>query len=543
MTLRYRLGHAVMRPLVTWGERSFRRQSQDLEGVQRRKLNGLMRAIAATPAAQRFNLQADTDWQRFAERVPVSSYSDWKNDIEALRRDGTAMIDSPVTRFQPTSGSTSAIKWIPYTKRFLGELDSAIVPWLADLYRQFPDIRHGSHYWSLSWMPTDMREAGNAGLNDDMQLLSAGKRLLAAATQAVPETIALAPTSEQASFASLVMLVADRNLAVMSVWSPTFALTMLEQLGQWREQVADCLWRGHWGEQQQALGFLRCPRNMHQAQLLQQWDGVPNADFFRQLWPSLALISAWDTAAASRWAKVLHELMPHAGFQGKGLWATEGVVTFPYAGHHLLAYQSHYYEFEDLDNGQVIPSWQLRVGQQVAPVISTGSGFLRYRMGDCLQVSAMHDSVPALTFLGREDGVDLVGEKLSTLAAQQLLDQVAKDYAVKPVSLIALDDSDGKQRPGYVVLLEEQAHGRCKAIAESAERHLLDHFHYRLARSLNQLAAVRVVSATDMRDFYLQQCRERGMIEGNIKVEPLRRWPGITPQRLVPREQAEEVLA
>jgi hypothetical protein len=332
------------------------------------------------------------------------------------------MIDSPVARFQPTSGSTSAIKWIPYTKQFLAELDGAIAPWLADLYRQFPRIARGSHYWSLSWLPTDMRDDGHAELNDDMQLLSAGKRILAASTQAMPENVAMAPTSEGAAFASLVMLAADRHLAVMSVWSPTFALTMLEQLSQWRESVADCLDRGDWGNRQNELGFLSCPRNLIQARLLRDWSGELSADFFSKFWPDLALVSAWDTASASRWAGLLQAYLPQASFQGKGLWATEGVVTIPYAGQHVLAYQSHVYEFEDLDSGVVVPCWSLQKDQRVAPVISTGSGFMRYRMGDELRVSGFIGQVPTLTFLGREDGVDLVGEKLSTMTALNVLD-------------------------------------------------------------------------------------------------------------------------
>lgn len=535
MTLKHRLGHGVLKRLVAWGERGFRRNLGQLEAVQRRKHQGLMRKLAATPSAKQFDLDAETDWQRYVERVPVSSYADWASSIEQLRAGGDNLIDSPIARFQPTSGSTSAIKWIPYTKQFLSELDGAIVPWLADLYRQFPRIAQGSHYWSLSWLPTDMRDGGSADLNDDMQLLSAGKRLLAAATQAVPEQVALAPTSQDAAFATLVMMVADTQLAVMSVWSPTFALTQLEQLGAWREEIAECLERGHWGARADALGFLHCPRNLRQAALLRRWHGDPVPAFFRELWPSLALVSAWDTAAATRWAKVLHQYLPHAGFQGKGLWATEGVVTFPYRHQHLLAYQSHVYEFEDLDSGKVIPAWSLRVGQQVAPVISTGSGLLRYRMGDHLQVSGLVDTVPALTFLGREDGVDLVGEKLSSQTAQQLLDGIASSFPVHTVSLVALEESDDNGRPGYIVLLEHDDDAELECVVGYAEKKLQENFHYRLARSLNQLNPVRVIAAHDMRDYYLDQCRQRGMIEGNIKIEPLRRWDGALPQRLARR--------
>jgi hypothetical protein len=59
-----------------------------------------------------------------------------------------------------------------------------------------------------------------------------------------------------------------------------------------------------------------------------------------------------------------------------------------------------------------------------------------------------------------------------------------------------------------------------------AEDVLSAHFHYRVARDLGQLAPVSLCASADMREFYLHECRRRGMIEGNIKVEPLSFWRG-----------------
>jgi len=104
-----------------------------------------------------------------------------------------------------------------YTRRFLSELDQAICPWLGDLYQSYPDIRGGSHYWSLSWVPTSMRKELKGQINDDMKLLSAGKRLLASMTQSVPETVASADSSEDSRFATLAWLVADESLDTLEI--------------------------------------------------------------------------------------------------------------------------------------------------------------------------------------------------------------------------------------------------------------------------------------------------------------------------------------
>ncbi|MNG35244.1 hypothetical protein D3C84_1219330 [compost metagenome] len=61
---------------------------------------------------------------------------------------------------------------------------------------------------------------------------------------------------------------------------------------------------------------------------------------------------------------------------------------------------------------------------------------------------------------------------------------------------------------------------------------MLDNFHYRLARDLGQLVAARCIAQPQMRQLYLEQARARGMLEGNIKLEALRHWPGELPASL-----------
>lgn len=524
------LGHRLLRTLVTPGRRDFESRSHALEAVQRGLLDRWLRAVAPTAQGRRLGVRADWRWEDFAREVPVQRYADYAQAIEAQRGDARqALIGSPVMRYQPTSGSTSAVKWIPYTRQFLGELDAAITAWVGDLYRQFPQHIGGTHYWSLSWIPTEMRSQTAGDLNDDMQLLSFGKRLLAYLTQAAPQDIALAGTSDDSMFATLAWLMADVDLCFISVWSPTFALGALEQASRWRAELSDCLARGDWGARAPRMAGVRCPRSARAAALLRDWDGRLQPGFFATLWPRLALLSAWDTAAAAPWAAKLRALLPQASFQGKGLWATEGVVTFPFAGRYPLAYTSHVFEFEDAQDGRILAPWQLRAGQQVIPLLTTGSGLARYRMSDVVRVDGFMGRVPCLTFLGRNDGVDLVGEKIAATTAQELLDSLPE--GTLPVTLLAVDRSSGG-RPGYVLLVEAAAGQRSGLRAElgrQVEAGLLQHFHYRLARELDQLAPAACVALPAMRELYLEQCRQRGMIEGNIKIEPLRHWSGELP--------------
>ena len=147
--------------------------------------------------------------------------------------------------------------------------------------------------------------------------------------------------------------------------------------------------------------------------------------------------------------------MPNVQFEGKGLWATEGVVTIPYNDQYPLAYQSHFYEFEYLEGekqGQIVPSWQLKQGDVVSPLITSGNGLLRYCLDDCLKVTGFLEQIPCFEFQGRRFGVDLVGEKLAPETAQQLLSQLNETES-KAISLLAIDTQQ-QVKPFYCVLLK-----------------------------------------------------------------------------------------
>ncbi|MFP1683000.1 GH3 auxin-responsive promoter family protein [Alloalcanivorax sp. C16-1] len=527
-------GHRLLRLAAAPGARRFAAGLNAIERVQRQQLASLLRQVAASEEGRRRGVRADWSWEQFRDRLPVTGYDDWREAIEQGRAGGDGrLIDSPLVRHQPTSGSTSAMKWIPYSKRFLGELDAAISPWMADLYRRHPGLRRGGHYWSMSWIPTELRESLREDVNDDLQLMSLGKRLLAGATQTVPQSVSRARTSDDSLFATLAYLAADSRLSLISVWSPTFGLGLLDALAAWREELAGTLERGDWGERTEAMGGQRCPRSSWAAARLRAWDGQ-DPGFFQRLWPRLALVSAWDTSASAPWAERLRERLPQAGFQGKGLWATEGVVTIPYARRHLLAYRSHVYEFLDPEDDQVYAPWELRTGQRLIPLMSTGSGLLRYRLNDLVEVTGHLGTVPGLRFIGRLGSTDLVGEKLTGQAVRRALEQTDMPPRLAPVSVVAVDDS-GQGKPGYILLLDgepSRTDAEAARVAAALEQALCANFHYQLARNLQQLAPARCVARPGMHGFYLEQCRRRGMIEGNIKIETLQHWRGALPDAL-----------
>lgn len=486
----------------------YRQQANDLEGVQRQKLDLFLKQ----------HTSQSLSYEEFVEKYPLTHYRHWKEKIEQSRQSGKNCLGSgKIIRFQPTSGSSEALKFIPYTPSFLNELDEAIGLWLTNLYREHPQLKNSTHYWSVSWLPESQRKLlENSNLNDDSALLNVSKRVLSKITQSVPPEIALAESAEDAMFATAVFLVADKNLGMISVWSPTFALQLLDVIEQNQNEIVKVLRTGQW--KRHSLDYLKAPKSSEQSYKLQRLD-LKDPTAWTNLWSKLTLISSWDTASAERWANHLQDRVANVAFEGKGLWATEGVVTIPFNNRYPLSYQSHFYEFLSLESGQVVPSWGLKQGDIVSPVITTGSGLIRYVIDDELEVTGFYEKVPCFLFLGRKMTVDLVGEKIDQITAQKVLATFQQEDYV-PVSLLGIEFCEIK-KPHYVLLSEGNLVKQPSAV--ELDELLKENFHYELARNLGQLDEPEVKHVDDAWHYYKTLAMHNGMIEGNIKPEPLKK--------------------
>lgn len=510
------LSHRVLKLFCRQTDQRFQKQKNALQQVQHQKLDQILKTSTLAQAA------GVKDYEQFRQHFPVTRYAQWREKIHECRAQQSVLSTSKLVRYQPTSGSSEQIKFIPYTQAFLDELDAAIAPWLCSMYRKCSALGQGTHYWSVSWLPESQREVlKDENLNDDSALLGFGKRLLSKFTQTVPSDVSFTAQADDALFATLCYLVADQDLAMISVWSPTFALQLLEKLTEQADEIALVLETGQWQARAESLKSVKAPHDAARGALLRQLIEKDTLDY-QHLWPKLSLVSSWDTAGSKQWAQLLQSELPFAQFEGKGLWATEGVVTIPYDGLYPLAYHSHFYEFEYLageHHGEVIPSWQLKLNDLVSPVLTSGNGLLRYCLDDCLRVTGFYGQVPCFEFQGRRFGVDLVGEKLSPEVAHKLLTTLNQQH-IQAISLFAVDTQQ-QAKPFYAVLVEGEATSLLSV--DQIDQTLREHFHYELARDLGQLDQPQIFYVENGWEGYKQVVMREGMIEGNIKPEPLKK--------------------
>lgn len=472
---------------------------RDPERTQQRWLSDFLRANEGTAYGRAHQYRSITSVSEFRARVPIASYESltpWIERIEGGERE--VLTREPVLMLERTSGGVKGPKHIPYTQGLLSDFGAATGPWLDDLSLTFPRLFTTRQYWSLSPASRDpevTRGGLRIGLEDDTEYFDAATRFAMKRLFAVDGSVGRLREVEIWRTKTLEQLVAADDLGFISVWNPSFLTLLMEELVS------------RWASYAYPLPFKR------RAAIEDRFERA-GAFVGEAIWPRLQLISCWTDAWAAQALPGLRRFFPTTPFQGKGLLATEGVVSFPLWGlpAPVAAVTSHFLEFVSLDDERVFGVHELREGGAYAPVLTTRGGFARYRLADRVRCVGFHRRAPLLRFEGRLDrGSDLRGEKLNATFAENALRAALEEH---PASF-ALLAPELSSPPRYVVYLEGTSEPAL--LAAAVEQQLCEAMHYRYARELGQLGpvAAQLVSGGEQR--VLVELARRGQRLGDVK--------------------------
>ena len=398
------------------GEHRFHRALRDPAAVQWQQLRRYVRRHADTAFGRAHHFTKIDSPDAWRARVPISDPNDYQDWITRIASGESGVVTSePVQRLLPTGGSSGGRKLIPWTASLGTEFRTALDAWLGRLFRIRPDLRNGPAYWSLSpALPADNTTVP-IGFDDDSAYLGPLQKLIRP-TLVAPDALTRIQDVNRFRYLTARHLVACGAMRLVSVWHPSFFGNLLTTITDQRSTLIRDLAMG--GDGGSGLAALRLPPLPQRAACLER--STAPCD----LWPHLQLISCWTHGAALGPARHLHASCPGIAIQGKGLLATEGVVTIPYGLHHPLAVTSHVYEFID-EAGRCWWPHQLREGACYEVVLTTGGGLYRYRLGDLVRVTGTLGATPCFRFLRRRGEVsDLVGEKLDAAFVAQVLARV-----------------------------------------------------------------------------------------------------------------------
>lgn len=478
-------------------------RTEGLESNQLKWLLGCIRRNSATEYGKRYHfekIQTAFDFQRL---VPVISYDDISNLITDIAngRDNILFTGEAIA-FELTSGSTNKQKLIPYSAESIVDFRNAILPWLADIAAMY-GITSGKTYWAISpaTRQTEVTASGIPVGLPDAAYLGEDLTPFFLESSVVPSWVAQIQDVDEWQLVTLYFLVCCRDLNLISVWSPTFLLMLIDALDKRRKELESVLCYG--------VDKFTNPLPPDKSALAKLEHYYSLRDI-HVLWPELKAISCWSDASSARYAEKLQEYFTGIPIQPKGLLLTEGVVTVPDKGNWtVLTPDSGFYEFLDRDN-KIHLAHELTAGEAYEIIMTTSGGLYRYRTNDRVQCKGVSDGLPILRFIGREASSDLVGEKLTEEFVTGCLDGIDGFRMLIPIK---------ERAPGYLLVIEDDLDK--ELVASIVESRLSENPHYSYARNIGQLQPLRILSLNGPLGIYLNSPLHAGTRLGDIKVPSL----------------------
>jgi len=382
---------------------------------------------------------------------------------------------------------------------------------------------------------------------------------------------------------TLLFLLRCRDLALISIWNPTFLTLLLGPLPGWLPALARDVAAGRIDAaieidpavRRRLEGRLRADRRRSSEieRVAQEWAGKSPVErdsvgrtLYEALWPQLVVLSCWADGRAAERVGSLREAFPHAAVQPKGLTATEGFVSWPMGGLEgaVLSLRSHFFEFVEGDSsstpfpsrqsgeggerGEIRLAHELQCGKRYAVVLTTHGGLYRYQLGDLVEVVGYYGQCPRIRFLGKEDMVvDLFGEKLNEAHVRAIVEEALARHACPAPFWLVAPERAVAGACFYTLFVQPEAQDDTAAIAlvlqalaREVEDRLRENYHYDYCRRLNQLGPLRAfwitAGTSQALETYLAVCTSLGQRLGDIKPVALHGhsgWAGAFQGRFV----------
>lgn len=460
---------------------------------QDRLLRRIIADIARTEYGKQFGVRINDSYEEFIAKVPVATYQTLQHWIDLQINEKHKAIVSPhrIVHVEPTSGSTGARKSIPYTNKLLHSFTNMFSIWAFDLLRT-TQLQTGKIFISVSG-----GNPQNSGFNNDAQYLNEPLRTLVAPFLVLPPHL---NDDSNFLFELALTLLAEEKLEIISIWSPTYLLTV--------------------------LAFIEENGSIIQKSLKREIPALANERIdWQTVFPNLKLISCWDQGWAQESANRLRNKFPDVRVQGKGLLATEAPITVPISSvkGSVPLLDEVFFEFEDSKH-QIKRIHEVERNKRYQLIITQRAGLTRYRLNDLVEVEKFYKSAPVLKFIARVGSTDLAGEKLDETFVSDVLSPLLfnLEFVLLPRNMSG---------NGYTLLVDklEQLKNQSDlfsspkpevalgALSEQVDNALRRSYHYNLARQQNQLKCVQAVVVPELSKILLKFNLASGIKFGDIK--------------------------
>lgn len=276
---------------------------EDINKIQNKILLKMINDNESSVYGAFFDFKNIKNYEEFQKKVPITTYEDYEPYIKRISNgELNVLTTEKVILLEPTSGSSSKKKLIPYTKSLKEQFQRGISPWLFNLYNNYGAIKYGKSYWSIS--PSNKKEYTKGGIpigfEEDGAYLGYIANKLMKFIFAVPQEIKNEKNINDFYLKTAKYLLACKDLSIISVWHPSFLLLILDYIEE----------------------------NMNDLELSSEDKEKLRNKEYQSLWPELKVISCWTAGNSKEYYNRLKKNSQIQFFKEKGLYLLKLSVPF-----------------------------------------------------------------------------------------------------------------------------------------------------------------------------------------------------------------------
>jgi hypothetical protein len=505
--------------------------SWNVEKYQRKKLMEIIRKNIGSKFGINHSFADIKSIKDFQKNVRIMNYDEYSATIQEISSENQGILTSEdVLLFEPTSGSASNSKLIPYTESLRIDFVRGIGPWLFSDYKMHEDAMIGTHYWSISPISksksAQMKNGIKIGFDDDSSYLgNMGDEFFA-----IPKEIKYVNNLKTFKYLTQLFLAKNRNLSFISLWNPSMLEIIMDDFERNLPSICRDIASGRFNNNLQIQDRVKdallksiVPDKERSEEIMKILKvNYNNRDLFNKILPNLKLISCWTHGNAKLSLAYVQEKFPNCKIEGKGLIATECIVSIPFesSSFPVISVLSHFFEFIELDNkmnttNKVLLTHQLKKNKYYGVVVTTSGGLYRYNLNDVILVRGFYNNLPQIEFIGRLDNVsDIMGEKLNEIHVKESIKAVLKKNKLNPKFVMLAPERKGNTV--FYTLFIECASLNCD-MATNLDKELKKNYHYAYCRKIGQLKELRIFQI-DSQASKNYMCKKAKSIKmGNVK--------------------------
>ena len=495
--------------------RDYTRKARKGKKTSERTLRKIIRKNRNTVYGKKYDFSEINSVDDYRKKVPLSTYDDYKEYVEEMRKNGTQglITSTRISWFASTSGTTGAKKLIPQSPETYIELFKCV----CILVNQSIKAMRKRKVSTINVRGFLFTEVNDRMEEDDENgsvtyfTMFAAKYMnffLPIFTQ-IPKYVLECGEIGEKEYIKARFSMADRDLKYMAGPFMSTASYTVNYIEKNYEMLIEDIEKGTLNPDLNISQEIRAKIEPHlkpDPQRARELRAVFAADqkrpLYSAIWPKMSYLTAIGGGDFEPFTRTMMSFFDDDITINHSLYACSesiiGCAVYPNQIKYLPLLSSAFYEFipvdaSDRNDTRLIN--ELEEGKLYELVLTTKAGLYRYQLGDVVRVVGFCGETPLVEFAYRANLVtNFYGVKLNGSSLSSCIKRLEDDYklSVRDYSIYPNADYKNPHFEVYLELAEEVDKDTIAQLEESFEQYMHDEHGYALYRRLGTVVPLKL---------------------------------------------------